>query len=98
MDLVVEVRVLPPQLDVKRIGKLARLEVNPEIVEDFKEILKFMSVLDEVPEVAPLFSVREGFTPMREDEAGETYPDIYALAPDTEGRFVRFLSPIGRKT
>ncbi len=98
MDLVVEVRVLPPQLDVKKVGELARLEADPELVGDFKKILDLVSVLSEVPEVEPLFSVIEGFTPLRDDDIGRTYPDLYTLAPDTESRFIRFLSPIGRKT
>ena len=98
MDLVVEVRVLPPQLDVKRVEELAHLKADPDLEGDFERILEFVSVLSEVPEVEPLLSVMEGFSPLREDEVGETDPEIYALAPDTEGRFVRFLSPIGRKT
>ena len=85
-------------MDVRKVAHLARLEADEGLIEDFKGILEFVSVLEEVPDVEPLLSVAEGYTPLREDEVGETYPDIYTLAPDTEGRFVRFLSPIGRKT
>ena len=98
MDLVVEVRVLPPQLDVKKVGELARLEADEDLQKDFERILVFINALGEVPDVEPLFSVHEGYTRLREDEPGETFPEIYSLAPDTEGRYVRFLSPIGRKT
>ncbi|NPA80094.1 MAG: Asp-tRNA(Asn)/Glu-tRNA(Gln) amidotransferase GatCAB subunit C [Thermotogae bacterium] len=94
-----EVRVLPPQLDVSRIAALARVEADDEMEEDLLKILDFIAILSRIPDdVEPMLSVVERAAPLREDEPGDTYPDIYALAPDTEGRFIRFISPIGRKT
>ncbi len=94
-----EVRVLPPQLDVKRIARLARLDVREGMEEDFRAILEMISALQEVEEeVQPLYSVGREHTRLREDEEGETFGELYEMAPEREGRFVKFLSPIGRKT
>jgi len=86
-------------LDIQRLGDLAKLPVEDEIEEDLKSILKFVDVLKEVSgDVEPLLSVGKKRLELREDSPGQTYSEIYLQAPETEGRFIKFKSPIGRKT
>lgn len=79
--------------DIKHISELARLDQSDEELQalesDLLEILRYISVLDEVAcdDVAPPARVA---TPLREDQPAESMPLQRFLdnAPDTLDRFL----------
>jgi aspartyl-tRNA(Asn)/glutamyl-tRNA(Gln) amidotransferase subunit C len=84
---------------VRRIGRLARIEVSdaeaPHLQGEINAILKFVEALDavDVEGVEPMTSVIPMRLPMREDVVtdGEIAPLVLANAPVTEDGF--FLVP-----
>ncbi len=86
-------------MEVEKIEELAKLKFDEKIREDILEILKWVEILDKVPDVEPLYSPVELFSPLRDDESiSWDFGDVLNSAPSRFGRFIRFISPIGRKT
>ncbi len=86
-------------MDIKKISDLSKLNFDGNLKKDLEGIIKWAEVLEKVPDVEPLFTPYEGFTPLREDNAFEwDYDDPIKSAPEKVEGFIRFISPIGRKT
>jgi len=86
-------------LDIKKISDLSKIMFDGTLKKDLEGIIKWAEVLEKVPDVEPLFTPYEGFTPLREDNAFEwDYDDPTRSASERVDGFIRFISPIGRKT
>lgn len=94
-----EVRVLPPQLDIKVLEELAKIRFEDDLKREIESIIKWASVLENVPDVEPLFSPFESSTHLREDRVWNwEFDDPRKNFPESFEGFLRFVSPIGRKT
>jgi len=86
-------------LEIEKIEELAKLKLDEDLKRDIVEILKWVEVLRDVPEVEPLYSPIDEFSPLREDKVERwDFADVLSVVPNRFGNFIRFLSPIGRKT
>jgi len=86
-------------LDIRSLEELAKIRFEDDLREDIESIIKWASVLENVPDVEPLFSPFEGYTPLREDTVWDwEFDDPKKNFPESFEGFLRFVSPIGRKT
>mgnify|MGYP000196030453 FL=1 len=86
-------------MEAEKLENLAKLKFDENLAKDILDILKWIEILNEVPEFEPLYSPIGEFSTLREDEPERwDFGDVLDCAPNRLGKFIRFLSPIGRKT